>query len=105
LYNSPVNPEPQATAGSPHYMAPELFQPGAVYSFASDLWALGVVMYECFAGVQPFRRELFADLQRDIESAPPPPLKGGCEAAIDSAAASAADSLVCCCCMAILCTC
>lgn len=58
-------------------MAPELFQPGAVYSFASDLWALGVVLYQCFAGAQPFRRELFADLQRDIETAQPAPLKGG----------------------------
>lgn len=57
-------------------MAPELFRRGAVYSFASDLWALGVVLYECFAGRQPFRRELMADLQNDIETAEPKPLKG-----------------------------
>jgi serine/threonine protein kinase len=75
----------QATAGSPHYMAPELFHPGAVYSFASDLWALGVVLHECFAGAQPFRRELFADLQRDIESTAAPPLKGGIQPALDRA--------------------
>lgn len=84
-----MNPVPlplqQATAGSPHYMAPELFRPGAVYSFASDLWALGVVLHECFAGAQPFRRELFADLQRDIEGTAAPPLKGGCGAAAASA--------------------
>lgn len=67
----------QAGTGSPYYMAPELFQPGAVHSFASDLWALGVVLYECFAGAPPFRRELLADLQRDIETVEPPPLKGG----------------------------
>ena len=83
-------PLPQATAGSPHYMAPELFHPGAVYSFASDLWALGVVLHECFAGAQPFRRELFADLQRDIESAAAPPLKGGIQPALDRAPAWAA---------------
>ena len=83
-------PLQQATAGSPHYMAPELFHPGAVYSFASDLWALGVVLHECFAGAQPFRRELFADLQRDIESAAAPPLKGGSQPALDRAPAWAA---------------
>ena len=83
-------PLQQATAGSPHYMAPELFHPGAVYSFASDLWALGVVLHECFAGAQPFRRELFADLQRDIEGAAAPPLKGGTQPALDRAPAWAA---------------
>jgi len=26
-------------------MAPELFEVGSVYSFASDLWALGCIFY------------------------------------------------------------
>ena len=36
-------------------MAPELFGEGGVHSFASDLWALGCVMYECAAGRPPVR--------------------------------------------------
>ena len=36
--------------GSPFYMAPELFQDGGVYSYQSDLWALGCVAYELAKG-------------------------------------------------------
>ena len=35
-------------------MAPELFMAGGVYSFQSDLWALGCVMYELAEGNPPF---------------------------------------------------
>ncbi|KAE9455282.1 hypothetical protein C3L33_12826, partial [Rhododendron williamsianum] len=45
---------PQAKRGTPFYMAPELFQDGGVHSYASDLWALGCVLYECYAGNPPF---------------------------------------------------
>jgi serine/threonine-protein kinase ULK4 len=31
--------------GTPSYMAPELFDVNGVYSFQSDLWALGCIMY------------------------------------------------------------
>jgi serine/threonine protein kinase len=44
----------QAKRGTPCYMAPELFQDGSVHSSASDLWALGCVLYECAAGHPPF---------------------------------------------------
>lgn len=36
--------------GSPYYMAPELFHDGGVYSFQSDLWALGCIAYELCCG-------------------------------------------------------
>lgn len=35
-----------STVGTPYYMAPELFLDRGVHSFASDLWALGIVMHE-----------------------------------------------------------
>lgn len=37
--------------GSPYYMAPELFQDGGVYSFQSDIYALGSVAYELATGI------------------------------------------------------
>jgi serine/threonine protein kinase/tetratricopeptide (TPR) repeat protein len=42
-----------ALAGTPRYMAPELWQ-GEPPSKASDLYALGVILYELVTGYQPF---------------------------------------------------
>ncbi|KAE9332287.1 hypothetical protein PF008_g15014 [Phytophthora fragariae] len=54
--------------GSPHYMAPELFQQPAVHSFASDFWALGCVLYELRTGRQPFTHTNFSELARKIQT-------------------------------------
>ena len=67
---------PQAKRGTPCYMAPELFQEGSVHSFGSDLWALGCVMYECYAGRPPFVSSSFTQLVNSIISDPAPPLWG-----------------------------
>lgn len=39
--------------GFPHYMAPEIIN-GSGYSFSSDLWSLGILIYEMLYGVYPF---------------------------------------------------
>lgn len=67
---------PQAKRGTPCYMAPELFQEGGVHSFASDLWALGCVMYECYVGRPPFVSNSFTQLVNSILSDPTPGLQG-----------------------------
>ena len=41
-------------AMTPCYTAPELFQEDGMYSFKSDLWALGCIMYELAVGQVPF---------------------------------------------------
>jgi serine/threonine-protein kinase len=48
--------------GSPPYMAPEQFQGKAV--FASDLYSLGVTMYQLLTGVLPYDSPTPADLDR-----------------------------------------
>lgn len=53
--------------GSPFYMAPELFLETGFHSFASDLYALGVVLFEMVTGKTPYSTcNTFADLQRSV---------------------------------------
>ncbi len=39
--------------GTPAYKAPELFQ-GGEYKEAVDIWAAGVILFECLMGKKPF---------------------------------------------------
>ncbi|KAL0843299.1 hypothetical protein Bca101_016544 [Brassica carinata] len=66
----------QGKRGTPYYMAPELYEDGGVHSFASDLWALGCVLYECYTGRPPFVAREFTQLVKSIHSDPTPPLPG-----------------------------
>ena len=61
--------------GSPPYMAPEQFRGKAV--FASDIYSLGVTMYQMFTGVLPYDTPMPADIDRLMkgELASPPNLK------------------------------
>jgi NIMA (never in mitosis gene a)-related kinase len=43
----------QTCIGTPYYMAPEIFQERP-YGFASDMWALGCILYEMCQGGVPF---------------------------------------------------
>ena len=54
--------------GTPFYMAPELYQDNGVYSFYSDFWALGCVLYELAVGQPPFASESFQELLTQIVS-------------------------------------
>ena len=54
--NNTANPDApkEEKQGAPYYMAPELFQETGVYSFASDFWSLGCLLYEMATGKPPF---------------------------------------------------
>ena len=58
--------------GTPCYMAPELFEVGSVYSFASDLWALGCMLYELAMGSPPFVSSSLTDIASLTKNAPTP---------------------------------
>ncbi len=54
--------------GTPAYMAPEQFRAGTV-STASDIWALGAVLYEMLAGAPPFPGDTLEAIRERVLSA------------------------------------
>jgi non-specific serine/threonine protein kinase len=59
-------------SGTPRYMAPETFSGN--FSTASDLWSVGVVLYEMLAGSPPFQGRDIIDLITAIQTREPEPL-------------------------------
>ncbi len=63
--------EREVTGGSPYYMAPEqiLQQP---VDARSDVFSLGVVLYELLSGARPYRGATLAQIQRAVLEQRPP---------------------------------
>ena len=62
-----------AHAGTPAYMSPEQLR-GLNVDARSDVWALGVVLYELAAGTRPFAGQTVYEISSAILGAPPRPL-------------------------------
>lgn len=62
-----------AIVGTMHYMAPELFR-GESAEGRSDIWALGVILYEMINGKRPFRGKTSYELSSVILHDAPPRL-------------------------------
>jgi serine/threonine protein kinase len=56
----------QTVCGSPLYMAPEIMK-NKKYDLKSDLWSVGVILYEMLIGHAPFRAKNIFDLMKQIE--------------------------------------
>jgi tRNA A-37 threonylcarbamoyl transferase component Bud32 len=77
----------QTTAmGSPFYMAPEQIE-GKDLNFHSDMYSLGVVLYELLTGKRPFQASSIEALVQQIlmeDPAPPSKLRKGLPAIVDN---------------------
>jgi serine/threonine protein kinase len=55
-----------AMLGTPYYMAPEQLFSDETLDYRCDIWALGIICYECLAGKRPTRGDTFADIVKVI---------------------------------------
>ena len=62
------------TIGTPYAMAPEQVRAGTL-DHRTDIWALGVLLYEMVSGRQPFTGATLAELMASILRDPPAPLR------------------------------
>jgi serine/threonine-protein kinase len=75
LLDNPAGKSTQtgAAMGTPRYMAPEQCL-GRAVDRRADIYSMGVILYEIFAGVVPFRSETFGELiYQHMSEAPEPP--------------------------------
>ena len=62
--------EAKTMIGTPYYLSPELVQ-NKPYSYASDIWSLGVIMYELCALNYPFHCQNLIGLAKLITESVP----------------------------------
>ncbi len=63
-----------AMLGSPLYMSPEQMKASAEVDSRTDIWSLGVILYELVTGRSPFDAKTIPVICASVLSQPPPPL-------------------------------
>ena len=64
-----------AVLGTPAYMSPEQLQSAKHVDARTDIWALGVVLYELLGGRRPFTGRSYSSLCVQVSVQPVPPLQ------------------------------
>jgi len=64
-----------AVVGSPLYMSPEQLKSSKGVDARTDVWSLGVILYELVAGKPPFVAESITELAIEIATGTPKPLR------------------------------
>jgi serine/threonine protein kinase len=64
----------QTGMGSAHYMSPEQMVRAGSVDLRTDIYALGIALYELLAGTQPFHAETWAELHARTLAGTPTPL-------------------------------
>lgn len=70
-----VKTEKNEIIGTPAYMAPEQFSKVQPITNRTDIYALGVILFEMITGVRPYKNEFSAELVASITKGDHPPLK------------------------------
>src|SRR6185295_459448 len=64
----------QSVIGTPSYMAPEQMRSSRTVDARSDIWSIGVVLYELLEGARPFRSDVYSELCLKVGMDPPVPM-------------------------------
>jgi serine/threonine protein kinase len=70
-----VETKTSSLMGSPFYMSPEQLTSVKTVDARSDIWALGVILYELTTGLTPFYAETMPEIVAAILSAAPKPVR------------------------------
>jgi serine/threonine protein kinase len=79
ISKAPINYDDNLTQthsviGTPSYMAPEQMKSGRDADARSDIWSMGIVMYQLLHGRPPFAGGSYAELAIQVAQEPPTPI-------------------------------
>jgi serine/threonine-protein kinase len=70
VFEASIQTKSGAILGTPHYMSPEQASGRGIIDQRTDIWALGVIVFECFTGFRPFTGSTLGGLVVSICSDP-----------------------------------